>query len=175
VLQQKSDSRHEPTIYHYTLIRKWQVSPIILAVYYFTLLPVIFLLYHSWNSFIYIPIGCILVLCIHVLVGKIALSAVQAGSRSPWSFRWGWLWTGFFPVQYGSMQTFRLVQWHQVFIGTAMIGVLIPWSPKPLTLSMAILHLWFMLPRMAIQLGMHRFAPEGWVKLERTGISYYRS
>lgn len=65
-------------------------------------------------------------------------------------------WLGYMPEQYISYSIFRKVQLHNFWIGLCIAALFIVWVPAAFTASLAICHLWLLLPRLYTLLKLRR-------------------
>lgn len=80
--------------------------------------------------------------------------------RYAWMFN-TWPWFGYLPSAGVSFRHFRVVQLHLFFVGLLASSVLFVWLHPGTATSVAIVHLWWMSPRLFLLYAMRRLAKPG--------------
>ncbi|NMO98275.1 hypothetical protein [Paenibacillus lemnae] len=168
-------SLSQATFYQYRLLKKINLSRTMLSFY--LLLPCAAvaseMLLLSWDSFFFFLLAFMLVLWIHFVIGRSVLHLSGSHYTKKWRFSLQTPWVGYMPEQYVNRQRFRQVQWHTLWIGTALLGVMAFWSPVSFTVSIFFWHLWLIAPRYFFLLRFAGQPQDGMLRFGSQDVSYY--
>lgn len=174
----ESNTKGAATFYQYKLIKKINISASLLRVYIAfpvacLVLETVFL---SWLSLLFMIIAGPVMLWIQYVISR----SVLLISGHPIAKRWKMMylrlpWPGYMPDQYINYGIFRKVQLHNLWIGLCITALFIVWAPPAFTVSLAVCHLWLLLPRLYSLLRLRRVNKdkEGMLKFNQTDVSYY--
>jgi hypothetical protein len=171
----ESNSKGTATFYQYKLIQKLNLPPALLRIY--MALPLLFIILEililSWSSFVYFIIAAPVVLWIQYVISRSVLLITGNRITKKWRFSIRLPWLGYMPDQYISYSLFRKVQMHNFWIGLCISALFIVWAPPAFTVSLALWHLWLLLPRWYTLLRLNLRHEQGMLKFNPTDASYY--
>ena len=167
--------KKEPTFYHYTLIRKIQVRPESKYSYMSTALLLFTVLFFidGWRGVAFAAGGVALMLLVHALVLKMTLKRVDKLSEKRWSFRRDWPWIGPLPIMDTQLRLFRRLHFHLFLVGCCVSGLLYPWAPSSLFISLLYWHIWLLTPRLRLLVTLRKERLDGIIRLEAKEVSFY--
>ncbi|MNC38699.1 hypothetical protein D3C75_873190 [compost metagenome] len=163
------------TFYQYKLIKKINLTTAKLRIYIalpllFVVLETIFL---SWWSLLYMVVAAPVVLWVQYVISRSVLLITGHPIAKRWKVSLRLPWLGYMPDQYISYGIFRKVQLHNFWIGLCIAALFIVWAPPAFTTSLAICHLWLLLPRLYTLLRLRRDEKGGMLKFNPADVSYY--
>ncbi|WP_238655785.1 hypothetical protein [Paenibacillus piscarius] len=169
------NSKGAATFYQYKLIRKINITAPLVRTY--MALPLVCLvlesIFLSWFSILYMIIAAPVMLWIQYVISR----SVLLITGHPIAKRWRWSlrlpWPGYMPDQYINYGIFRTVQLHNLWIGLCIAALFIVWAPPAFTASLAVCHLWLLLPRLYTLVRLKRTARDGMLKFNAADASYY--
>lgn len=163
------------TFYQYKLIRKINITAPLLRIY--MTLPLLCLIlesiFLSWFSILYLIIAAPVMLWIQYVISRSVLLITGHPIAKRWRLSLRLPWPGYMPDQYINYGIFRKVQLHNLWIGLCIAALFIVWAPPAFTASLAVCHLWLLLPRLYILLRLNRTAKDGVLKFNTADASYY--
>ncbi|MNC34348.1 hypothetical protein D3C75_827760 [compost metagenome] len=171
----EANNKGSATFYQYKLIKKINTTTAWLRVY--MAIPVscvvVETIFLSWWSILYMIIAAPVILWIQYVISRsvLLISGHPIAKRWKMSYRLPWL--GYMPDQYINYGIFRKIQLHNLWIGLSITALFIVWAPPAFTVSMAVCHLWVLLPRLYTLLRLHREEKDGMLKFTPTDASYY--
>jgi len=171
----ESPSKKEATFYHYTLIRKISLRPESKYSYMSTALLLFTVLYliDGWRGFGFAVGGIAIMLLVHALVLRITLRRVDKLSEKRWTFRRDWPWIGPLPIMDTTLRLFRRLHSHLFLVGCCVAGLLYPWTPSSLVISMIYWHVWLLTPRVRLLVSLRKERRDGIVRLDSKEVAYY--
>ncbi|MBY0014228.1 hypothetical protein [Paenibacillus typhae] len=171
----ESNTKGAATFYQYKLIKKINLTNTKLRIYY--LLPLVFLvlesIFISWWSFLYMLIAAPVILWIQYVISRSVLLITGHPIAKRWKISLRLPWLGYMPEQYISYSIFRKVQLHNFWIGLCVAALFIVWVPAAFTASLAVCHLWLLLPRLYVLFMLRDNEKSGMLKFSPADASYY--
>ncbi|KGE19974.1 hypothetical protein [Paenibacillus wynnii] len=171
----EANPKGSATFYQYKLIQKINISNRMLRLY--LTLPLVILLletlFLSRLSLLYFIIAAPVVLWIQYVISHSVLIITGNRVTKKWRYSFRLPWIGYMPDQYISFSLFKRVQLHNFWIGLCIPALFIVWAPPAFTLSMALFHLWLLLPRFFALFRLNLGHEQGMLKFSPTDASYY--
>lgn len=163
------------TFYQYKLIKKITITAFLLRVY--LVLPLVCLVlesvFLSWLSVLFMIIAGPVMLWIQYVISRSVLLISGHPIAKRWRLSLRLPWPGYMPDQYINYGIFRTVQLHNLWIGLCIAALFILWAPPAFTASLAVCHLWLLLPRLYTLLRLNSVAKDGMLKFNAADASYY--
>jgi len=155
------------TIYQYKHVKRILIRNELLVSYLLSALIVVAFqyLYYDMYGLFSTLIGFVALQVLHFLIMWLTFITVhQAADR-----KWKWTiippWTGFIPANDISFSVFRRVHNQMFWLGIIVIGVIQPWLPTSISISLFVWHIWLLAPRLLINLRLRKLS-----KKKHTGI-----
>lgn len=171
----EANNKGSATFYQYKLIKKINTSAAWLRVY--MALPIVCVvvetIFLSWWSILFMIIAAPVVLWIQYVISRSVLLISGHPIAKRWKMSFRLPWPGYMPDQYINYGIFRKVQLHNFWIGLSITALFIVWAPLAFTVSLAVFHLWVLLPRLYTLFRLHREQKDGMLKFTPTDASYY--
>lgn len=171
----ESNTKGAATFYQYKLIKKINITLRLLRIY--ITLPLIFIIietiFLSRISLLYFLIALPLVFWIQYVISRSVLLITGNPIAKRWRLSLNPPWIGYIPDQYISYSLFRRVQLHNFWIGLSITALFIVWAPLAFTVSMALCHLWLLLPRLYILFRLNLKHEGGMLKFNPSEAAYY--
>lgn len=164
----------EATVYNYRLTRKIHFHFVLLYLYV-SLIPFYFIFTIIRFSFAEIFPGLLcfaFTIIIHAFLPWLILK-VSKMHTSSWAFVWNCPWIGYMPKQYIPYSLFSRIQFHMLWVGPAFIGAFVPWISAAALSHLLFIHLWLLLPRIAVLFFFRGELSGGFVKLNNKEAAYY--
>ncbi|MBP1996204.1 hypothetical protein [Paenibacillus eucommiae] len=170
--QLESSLSKETTIYNYKLMKRKEHSIYKMVIY---LVLVLTLLGKSISDGLWLPfiIGAPLIFAAHIVIVRVFFYFTVGGAMRGWSFRLGLFWNGVMPEGYASIRLVLKVQLHLLWIGLILIGMMYPWIDHQIVITLALFHLWMLLPRLWILLSFIPFRKNGLIRVSNKETSCY--
>jgi len=153
-------------IYQYKLLKKVRRREPVTLLY--ASLPFVWLFAtYVWDDSFVPLIVSVLALALWQAVYSIVTRLLLAREREDrtidarYGFCRSWPWYGYLPTATVPFPQFRSIQLHLFFVGFLLSGAFAVWLPAVSAVSMAVLHLWWMLPRLLLIWSLHRSAKSG--------------
>jgi hypothetical protein len=142
----------QPTIYNYTLIKRFHIKRehLYLYIFSFMLSSLILIVIGGWIQFISILLSCVLLLLVQTLIISVCVKVMRISKLRHWSFQWQFPWVGLLPELPISTEVFKFIHIQQLFIGYVLIACFIPWISPIFMMNLVFVHTWILLPRMLV-------------------------
>lgn len=171
----ESNTKGAATFYQYKLIRKLNITELMLRIYLALLFVFLIFatLFLSWWSLFYMILAAPVVVWVQFVISRSVLLITGHPIAKRWSFSIKLPWLGYMPNQYISLDLFRKVQLHNLWIGLCIAALFVVWSPPAFTASLVACHLWLLLPRLYTLARLYRQHKDGMLKFNPADVSYY--
>jgi len=171
----ESNPKGAATFYQYKLIQKVNISMWMLRIY--IIIPLLFIvletIFLSGISLFYFVLAAPVVFWVQYVISRSVLLITGNPIAKRWRLSFKLPWIGFMPDQYISYRLFRRVQLHNFWIGLCILALFIVWAPAAFTVSLAVCHLWMLLPRWYALLRLNLGHEQGMLKFNLGDASYY--
>ncbi|SEU31675.1 hypothetical protein [Paenibacillus sp. NFR01] len=171
----ETNTKGAATFYQYTLIRKINLSAVLLRVYMLLPLLIVVLetIFLSWWSVFYMLLAAPVMLWIQYVISRSLLLITGHPIAKRWSISLHLPWLGYMPDQYIGYRLFRKVQLHNLWIGLCIAAMFIVWAPPAFTASLVASHIWLLLLRLYMMFSVARGEKDGVLKFNKTDVSFY--
>lgn len=167
----------ETTVYQYKMVRKITYRPALLYSYILLLavVPMVDIVIWPIDSLLYYGAGFIIVGLTHYVMMSIFHETIMQSAQKRWIVKIKLPFIGFMPPQFMTWRIFRQTQIHLFWIGFCFVGLLSPWIPLYAIVNVATVHLWVMLPRLAVLYSLRKQSNAGLVRQNDHDFSYYHA
>ncbi|HZG87529.1 hypothetical protein [Paenibacillus sp.] len=152
-------------IYQYKLLKKIRRRAPIALLY--AGLPLVWLsAAYVWDGLVPVAFSVLalgLWQAVYCVVTKLLLARENESGADTSRYGWSrsWPWYGYLPTATISFRQFRSIQLHLFVVGFLISGVFAVWLPPVSAASLAVLHSWWMLPRILLISSLQRSAASG--------------
>ncbi|WP_040953010.1 hypothetical protein [Gorillibacterium massiliense] len=166
----------QSTVYHYTLVRKINASPLSSAAMLFIFagyLTAAWLLSGA-KAGIAVVAAIVAVPLAHFLFTRLYITYTKQFHSAPWKSRYSLPWPGHLPAGTVGHKAYRLWLHQLSLICAAVIALLYPWLPAPWFAALLFIHLWLILPRYAVLWSFRKLGSGGLIRFGDRDVSLYR-
>lgn len=167
------------TIYQYKHVKRIMIRNEMLISYFLCAMIVVVFQYMYFNLFGLFSsiIGFVALQMLHWLIMWLTFITVhQAADR-----KWKWTiippWIGFIPANDISFTVFRRVHNQMFWLGIIVIGVLQPWLPPSIMISLITWHIWLLAPRLLLNMRLRKLSKKnraGILRIQNNDVNFFQ-
>lgn len=167
------------TIYQYKHVKRIIVRNEMLISYLICTLIILafqYAAYQLYGLFSWL-IGFAAIQLIHLIIILLTFINVHEAADRKW--KWSIIppWTGFKPANDISFSVFRKVHAQLFWLGAIIIGVMYPWLPPSLMLSLIFWHIWLLAPKLLLNMRLRKFTKKkkaGILRIQTKEVNLYQ-
>lgn len=167
------------TIYQYKHVKRIIVRNEMLVSYLLCvmlLLAVLILYYDIYGLFAWL-IGFAAVQVLHIIIILVTFIQVDEAADRKWKWTIIPPWTGFMPSNDISFSVFRKVHNQVFWLGLILIGIMYPWLPPSIMISLVTWHIWLLTPRLLLNMRLRILSKKtraGILRVQHKEVNFFQ-
>lgn len=167
------------TIYQYKHVKRILIRNEMLVSYLLCAIIIVAFQYLYFNMYGLFSalIGFVALQILHLLIMSLTFITVHQAADRKWKWTIVPPWIGFLPANDISFNVFRRVHNQMFWLGIIIIGVMQPWLPSSIMISLIAWHFWLLVPRLLLNMRLRKLSKKtraGILRIQNKDVNFFQ-